>query len=52
MIEKCLMHLENNYFSQKGNKIIESIAERVINGESLDPAFEVVSLINSTICKI
>ena len=30
MIERCLMHLEGNYYDPKGINIIESIAERLL----------------------
>ena len=39
LIEKCLHHLEGNFYERKGTKIIESITEKILQGKSLDSAF-------------
>lgn len=47
LVEKCLLHLENNYYERRGLSIIESITEKVLGGCSLDSVFQVTPLITS-----
>jgi hypothetical protein len=38
MIERCLMHLEGNYYDPRGINVIESVAERLLEGRKLTSA--------------
>lgn len=52
MIEKCLIHLENNYYEKRGVKIIESLVDKILNQKAIDGAFQVTPLITSILVVI